>query len=51
MSGSAKDRYLQLIERYPKIEQLVPQYQIASYLGILPESLSRMKKQLYAHHF
>ena len=51
MSGSAKDRYLQLIERYPKIEQLVPQYQIASYLGILPESLSRMKKQLYAQHF
>lgn len=51
MSGSAKDRYLQLIERHPKIEQLVPQYQIASYLGILPESLSRMKKQLYAQHF
>jgi CRP-like cAMP-binding protein len=48
MSGSAKDRYLQLIHRHPKIEQLVPQYQIASYLGILPESLSRMKKQLYA---
>jgi CRP-like cAMP-binding protein len=48
MSGSAKDRYLQLIERHPKIEQLVPQYQIASYLGILPESLSRIKKQLHA---
>lgn len=48
MSGSAKDRYIQLIQRHPKIEQLVPQYQIASYLGILPESLSRMKKQLYA---
>jgi CRP-like cAMP-binding protein len=47
MSGSARDRYLQLIERHPKIEQLVPQYQIASYLGILPESLSRMKKQIY----
>jgi CRP-like cAMP-binding protein len=39
MSGSAKDRYIQLIQRHPKIEQLVPQYQIASYLGILPESL------------
>lgn len=48
MSGSAVDRYLQLIERHPKIEQLVPQYQIASYLGILPESLSRIKKQLHA---
>jgi CRP-like cAMP-binding protein len=47
MSGGAKDRYLQLVDRYPKIEQLVPQYQIASYLGILPESLSRLKKQLH----
>ena len=35
MSGSAKDRYIQLIQRHPKIEQLVPQYQIASYLGII----------------
>ena len=47
MSGGARERYSQLIERYPTIEQLVPQYQIASYLGILPESLSRLKKQLY----
>ena len=45
-SASAKDRYLELINRSPEIEQLVPQYQIASYLGILPESLSRLKKQL-----
>jgi CRP-like cAMP-binding protein len=45
VSASAEERYLALIERHPSIEQLVPQYQIASYLGILPESLSRMKKQ------
>jgi CRP-like cAMP-binding protein len=45
-SASAADRYQELLERSPGIEQLVPQHQIASYLGILPESLSRMKKQL-----
>ena len=45
VSSSAEERYMALIERHPSIEQLVPQHQIASYLGILPESLSRMKKQ------
>jgi CRP-like cAMP-binding protein len=46
ISASAAERYEELIRRSPGIEQLVPQHQIASYLGILPESLSRMKKQL-----
>ena len=46
VSANAEDRYKELIARHPGIEQLVPQHQIASYLGILPESLSRMKKQL-----
>lgn len=46
ISANASERYQELIERSPGIEQLVPQHQIASYLGILPESLSRMKKQL-----
>lgn len=46
VSASAADRYRELIQRSPGIEQLVPQHQIASYLGILPESLSRMKKQI-----
>lgn len=47
ISASAEQRFLELIQRHPGIEQLVPQHQIASYLGILPESLSRMKKLLY----
>ncbi len=46
VSANAEERYEELIQRHPGIEQLVPQHQIASYLGILPESLSRMKKQL-----
>jgi CRP-like cAMP-binding protein len=46
VSANAEERYQELLHRHPGIEQLVPQHQIASYLGILPESLSRMKKQL-----
>jgi CRP-like cAMP-binding protein len=46
VGASAEERYLELLDRHQGIEQLVPQHQIASYLGILPESLSRMKKQL-----
>lgn len=46
VSSNAVERYQELIERSPGIEQLVPQHQIASYLGILPESLSRLKRQL-----
>lgn len=48
VGASAEDRYQELIQRHPGIEQLVPQHQIASYLGILPESLSRMKKLLHS---
>lgn len=46
IGAHAEERYLELLERCPGIEQLIPQHQIASYLGILPESLSRMKKQM-----
>ena len=46
VSANAAERFQELIQRSPGIEQLVPQHQIASYLGILPESLSRMKKQM-----
>lgn len=46
ISESAEQRYMNLLERIPHIEQLVPQYQIASYLGILPESLSRLKRKM-----
>jgi len=42
----AMDRYLQFREQYPKIEQRVPQYMIASYLGITKEFLSKIRGQL-----
>jgi len=46
LSMSAKDRYLYFRQQYPKIEQRVPQYLIASYLGITKEFLSKIKSQL-----
>jgi CRP-like cAMP-binding protein len=45
-SLSAKDRYLKFKEQYPRIEQRVPQYLIASYLGITREFLSKIRSQL-----
>jgi CRP-like cAMP-binding protein len=42
----AADRYLKFREQYPKIEQRVPQYMIASYLGISKEFLSKIRSQL-----
>ncbi|MCZ4408885.1 Crp/Fnr family transcriptional regulator [Cryomorphaceae bacterium 1068] len=46
MSATAMDRYLDFIETYPDIVQRVPQRMIASYLGITPEALSRVRHQL-----
>ena len=43
---SAEERYLHFIERYRDITTRVPQWMIASYLGITPESLSRIRREL-----
>lgn len=43
---TAAQRYEQLHDRFAIVEQLLPQEQIAAYLGIAPQSLSRIKKQL-----
>jgi len=45
-SLSAKERYLQFRQQYPNIEQRVPQYLVASYLGITKEFLSKIRSQL-----
>lgn len=44
--STPEQRYLKLIETRPDLFQRVPQYQMASYLGITPQSLSRMRKRL-----
>lgn len=46
LSASAEDRYLQFIKMYPDILLRVPQSMVASYLGIAPESLSRVRREL-----
>ncbi len=44
---TAKQKYLDFIKTYDKkITQRVPQHQIASFLGIAPESLSRVRKEI-----
>jgi CRP-like cAMP-binding protein len=44
-SKSAEERYAEFVKRYPNIEQRVPQYMVASYLGFTPEFLSRIRQQ------
>jgi CRP-like cAMP-binding protein len=39
------EQYRNFVEAYPQIIQKVPQYYIASYLGITPEHLSRLRKK------
>ncbi|MCC7400995.1 MAG: Crp/Fnr family transcriptional regulator [Chitinophagaceae bacterium] len=45
MSLTADERYCKFIERYPSMEQRLPLKYIASFLGITPESLSRIRSQ------
>lgn len=46
MSASAIERYQHFIKTYPNILLRVPQKMIASYLGITPEALSKIKRNL-----
>ncbi len=45
-SLTAKERYLSFKAQFPEIEQRVPQYMVASYLGITKEFLSKIRNQL-----
>ena len=42
----AKERYLFFIKKYPDLAKRIKQEYIASYIGITPSSLSRIKKEL-----
>jgi len=46
MLDDAETRYKKLIENKPTLFQRVPQYLIASYLNVTPESLSRIRKKI-----
>lgn len=49
-NNTPEERYEQLVENRPDLLDRVPHYQIASYLGIAPESLSRIRKRLKNAH-
>ena len=46
LSASGEQRYLSFIKTYPPLALRLPQKMIASYLGVTPESLSRIRKEL-----
>ena len=43
LSASPEARYLEFLQTYPSIAARVPQWMIASYLGVTPETLSRVR--------
>ncbi len=46
IASSPEERYLHLLKNRPDLLHRVPQHQIASYLGVKPESLSRIRKRI-----
>lgn len=46
LSATAEERYLNFVQMYPDVLMRVPQTMVASYLGITPESLSRVRKEI-----
>ena len=44
--SSPEQRYLNLLQKRPDLIQRVPQHQLASYLGIKPQSLSRLRARI-----
>ena len=46
VGSSAEERYMTFTTMYPDLFQRIPLHQIASYLGITPQTLSRVRKQL-----
>jgi CRP-like cAMP-binding protein len=49
LSATGEQRYLSFIKTYPSLALRLPQKMIASYLGITPESLSRIRREITLH--
>jgi hypothetical protein len=45
-TSSPEQRYLDLLQKRPDLIQRVPQHQLASFLGIKPQSLSRLRARI-----
>jgi len=50
ITSSPEERYNNLLTNRPDLINRVPQYQLASYLGVTPESLSRIRKRMVTAH-
>jgi CRP-like cAMP-binding protein len=50
VSQTAEERYRQFLEKYPLVAQRVPQHQIARYIGVSPEFLSKIRSAMYRKH-
>jgi len=48
ITSTPEQRFTKLLEEQPGLVGRVPQHQIASYLGVTPESLSRIKKRVFS---
>src|SRR5262249_31671744 len=46
LSEPAEQRYLDFLEKYPGLAQRIPQHLVASYLGVTPETLSRVRRRI-----
>lgn len=46
LTATAEDRYLEFMRMYPSIAARVPQRMLASYLGVSPETVSRIRRKL-----
>ncbi|GAB3835646.1 Crp/Fnr family transcriptional regulator [Hymenobacter jeollabukensis] len=49
LSAPAEQRYVDFLQTYPTLARRLPQRMIASYLGVTPESLSRIRRELAGH--
>ncbi|MFS0671644.1 Crp/Fnr family transcriptional regulator [Ornithinibacillus sp. 179-J 7C1 HS] len=50
ISSTPEERYKSIIQKRPNLVNRVPQHQLASYLGMTPESLSRIKKRIHENN-
>jgi len=47
LSTKVDERYVRFLSKYPQLDNRVPQYLIASYLGVTPEFFSRVRSKIY----
>jgi CRP-like cAMP-binding protein len=47
LSTKVEERYLRFMKKYPQLQNRIPQYLIASYLGVTPEFFSKVKSRIH----